>query len=111
VISGKVDIGATDNRTYERIPEESRKDLIILAQTRAVPRGVIVVRPGFDQSQLDALKTVFLDMGKDDESAKVLDAFQKTTKFDELPGGPDQALAPIREMVNALVQGKKPKYF
>ncbi len=102
VISGKVAAGATDNRSYEKLPAETRKDLVVLAKTEAIPRNLLVVSPKLDPDLLAQIKAVLLDMDKTPDGQDVLAKFQKTTKFDELPGGADAALKRVRELARLL---------
>jgi phosphonate transport system substrate-binding protein len=102
VISGKVAAGATDFRSFDKIPAESRTQLVVLAQTEKVPRGLVVVRPGMDSAMLGTLKSVLLAMDSADDGKAVLAKIQKTTKFDELPGGPDAALSRVQALTKLL---------
>jgi phosphonate transport system substrate-binding protein len=106
VISGKVAAAGTDNRTYEKIPEETRKQLIILGETEKTPRNVLMVRADLDPALVEALKTVLLTMEKSEEGKAALKSYQSTAKFDELPGGPEGALARMRELSKLLKSGK-----
>ena len=105
VISGKVAVGGTDNRTYEKIPEETRKQLVILAETEKIPRNVMMVRPGMDPALVEAIKAVLFNMDKTDEGKAILKGFQGTAKFDELPGGPESALARVRALTKLIKKG------
>jgi len=102
VISGKVAAGATDFRSYERIPAESRGQLVVLAQTEKVPRGLVVVRPGMDTVLLDTLKTTLLAMDKSDDGKAVLGKLQRTTKFDELSAESNVAMARVSTLTKLL---------
>jgi phosphonate transport system substrate-binding protein len=102
IISGKVSLAATDNRTYARIPEETRNQLAIISETDAVPRNLLVVRPGMDTALIDAIKAALIELDKTDEGKTLLANFQKTAKFDEFPDGPDKALAYMRELAKLL---------
>ncbi len=106
VISGKVAAGATDFRHYEKIPADTRQQLVVLLETEKVPRGVAMVSPIFNSALTDAIKTILMDMDKTDEGKATLAKFQTTAKFDELPGGADEALARIRTLSKLLNQGK-----
>jgi phosphonate transport system substrate-binding protein len=104
VISGKIAAGATDNRSYEKIPEETRKQLVLLAQTEKIPRGVVVFSSAMDLYFADAVKAVLQQMDNNDEGKTVLNNLQSTTRFDELPGGEDDALARTKVLADLLKQ-------
>src|SRR5258708_3556132 len=105
VVSGKVAAGATDFRHYESIPEATRKQFVVLFQSDKVPRNIVLARPGMDPALIAEIKAVLVDMDKSDEGKKVLKSFQSTAKFDELPGGPDAALASSRELLKIFKNG------
>lgn len=106
VISGKVAAGATDFRHYEKIPEDTRKQLVVLVETEKIPRGVVMLSPVTNPSLADGIKSILLDMTKSDEGNTTLQKFQNTARFDELPSGPDAALARVRALSKLLNSGK-----
>ena len=52
VISGAVVAGVTDNVSFNEIPEESRENLTIFAETEPVPRQVVLARGDLDPDLL-----------------------------------------------------------
>jgi phosphonate transport system substrate-binding protein len=85
VISGKVAAGAVDVETFMEIPEESRKAMTILSKTENVARHVVMVRPGMDPKQVEAIKTLLVGMDKTPKGKTVLKEFEETAKFDDFP--------------------------
>jgi len=104
VVSNRVDAGVTDNRNYSELPEETRNQLTILAETEALPRQLVIVRPGMDAELVDALTALMTNMDESEEGAAVLATFEKTAQFDEFPGGTDAALERMRELYQLVVQ-------
>jgi len=105
VVSRRVMAGVVDNITYERfIPEETRAELVVLAETESVPRQMVLVRSGMDADLQQAIKEELLAMDKNEAGQTALDVFL-TTKFDVFPEGADVALARMRTLYE-LVQGQ-----
>ncbi|HLY24841.1 MAG TPA: phosphate/phosphite/phosphonate ABC transporter substrate-binding protein [Aggregatilineales bacterium] len=102
VISGKVTAGVSEQATFDAIPDATRSQLVILGTTGDVPRGVVMVTPKMDPVLLDALKSVLTSMDKSDDGLAVLKKTQNTAHIDELPGGPDAALAEARRLTKLL---------
>ncbi|MCA9957578.1 MAG: phosphate/phosphite/phosphonate ABC transporter substrate-binding protein [Anaerolineales bacterium] len=98
VVSGRVVAGVVDNVTYELfVPEETRQEFVVLAETEDVPRQLVLVRPGMDADLKAAIKSGLLTMDETEEGRAVLDVFL-TTEFDEFPEGADAALARMRTL-------------
>jgi len=102
VISGKAAAGAVDYISYEKLPEESRSALKILAKTEPIPRQLMVVRAGLDPALVEAIKALLIGLDKTPEGMDILKKFQTTTKFDEFPGGPYAAWTRIRELTKLV---------
>lgn len=103
VVSGRAPVGVVDNITYERfIPEETRAELVVLAETEAVPRQLVLVRPGMEPALRAAIEETLLTMDASAAGQTALEVFL-TTKFDEFPQGAEAALARMRALYD-LVQ-------
>ncbi len=102
VISGKAAAGAVDYLSYNKLSEETRAGLTILAKTDPIPRQVMVVRAGLDPALVDAMKQLLIALDKTPEGQEILKKFQTTTKFDEFPGGPDSAFTRVRDLVAVI---------
>ena len=85
VISGKVDAGATDIHTYEDIPESTRAQMKIIAQTEIVPRNLVIVSEKLPPEVVDKLKLLLEEMHQTSEGKDILTKFEKTVKFDQFP--------------------------
>lgn len=105
VVSGRVPVGVIDNISYELfIPKETRGELMVLAETEAVPRQLVLVRADTDAAMQEAIKQILLEMDETPEGQAVLETFL-TTEFDEFPEGAEPALGRIRALVE-LAQGQ-----
>lgn len=99
VISDQVAAGVIDNLTYfNEVPEETRRQFTILAETNPVSRQVVMVRPDLQPEVVDAIRTILLEMDENEEGRAVLASFQATLKFDEFPEGGQAALNRMREL-------------
>lgn len=85
--SGKVAAGVVDNATFSKIPEESREQLVVLAETETVARQVAVIGPTVDPELRSAIKQLLLDLDETPEGKEILTTFEETTQFDPLPPG------------------------
>lgn len=85
VINGKVAAGAVDINSFLEVPEESRKAMTILKESEKVARHVVLVRPGMDPKQVEAIKALLVGMDKTPEGQAILKEFEETAKFDEFP--------------------------
>ena len=104
VVSGKASAGVIDSTAYAEIPEETRSELVVLAETESVPRQVMMVRSGMDAAQLEAVKALLIQLDQTEEGQAVLEKFV-TSKFDEFPEGADAGMARMEEMYQ-LVQAR-----
>ncbi|RMG10317.1 MAG: phosphate/phosphite/phosphonate ABC transporter substrate-binding protein [Cyanobacteria bacterium J055] len=100
VISGKVAAGAIDSATFERIPEATRAQLTILAETETVPRHMILMTPQMDSQRQEAIAEILVKMDENPEGKSILEGFDQTSQFDRLPG--QDPLSPIRELYQQI---------
>lgn len=85
VINGKVAAGAVDINSFMEVPEESRKAMTILAESEKVARHVVMVKPGMNPKEVEAIKAALIGMDKTPQGKTVLKEFEETAKFDEFP--------------------------
>ena len=107
VVSGKLAAAATDNVTYDKLPDDVKSQLVIVAETEALPRQVGIIRPGIPDDLKNALVQVLVNAGTDPDAAAALKSFQGTTKFDEFPQGIEQALTRIHQLEDIVKSAKK----
>lgn len=92
VLRGRVAAGAMDNQAYLKEARGKLDDLKIIHETFPLPRHVVTYRADLSPSLVGQIKEVLLKMNQSEEGRKALQAFEKTTKFDELS---DEAMAPL----------------
>ncbi len=103
VISGRVIAGVVDNESFAELPAETRERMVILGETPAVPRQMMVARPEFDPEVLAAISEILTTMHETAEGQAVLEAF-KTSQFDEFPEGAEAALADLQSMYDMVTE-------
>jgi len=99
VLRSKADAGSLGAHNFEKLLPREKQQVRILHETGPVPRQVVSVRPGLDRALTERIQRILTDMEHSEEGRKILAEFEETTRFDELPGGPEQALAPIRRLL------------
>lgn len=67
-----------------------------------MPRQLVGVRQGLDETLTQRIRETLMDMEHSEEGRAVLVKFQNTTRFDDLPGGPEQALAPFSDLLEDI---------
>ncbi|MEM7344553.1 MAG: PhnD/SsuA/transferrin family substrate-binding protein, partial [Chloroflexota bacterium] len=104
VLSGKVNAGVLDNQSYYMdIPEETRDNLIILAETEVVARQIAMIRPNMDPVLQEAITMALLNASDNEAGQSALETF-KTTKFDEFPAGADTVLTRMEQLYELTLQ-------
>ena len=105
VISGRIDAAVVDSGVFSEIPEETRDQLTILAETESLPRHIVIVSPTISEEMRAAIHDILAAMDESEEGLAVLLAFEETVRFDDFPGGADAALGRMRELYE-LVQNQ-----
>ncbi|MBC8503398.1 MAG: phosphate/phosphite/phosphonate ABC transporter substrate-binding protein [Anaerolineales bacterium] len=98
LLDGKVAGAAFSNGDFNDMSEEQREQLVILAQTPSVPRHIALSRPGMGNEMREKITTLLLELHITVEGQKVLEAFEGTSRFDELPGGVEGIMNSLREL-------------
>lgn len=101
LVSGRVDAMAMGSVDFQQLPEEIRQQFIIIGKTKSVPRHMVVVSPTLSQNKITRLKTILLQMNKTDSGQEILEQFEKTTKFAELPENQVDIFQEIRPIINS----------
>ena len=99
VIRGKVHAAAMGAHNLEGLLPKEQEQIRIMHETVTVPRQVVSVRQGLDEALTQRIRETLIAMEHSEEGRAVLVKFENTTRFDELPGGPEQALAPVRDLL------------
>lgn len=101
VLSQEVTAGAVDNHTFDKIDDSVKDSLVVLAKTITVPRNLTMVAPGLDEELVASLQRVLREMDEDPAAQEILQTFEKTAQFDELPD--EKSLVKLAELYE-LVQ-------
>ena len=105
VIKGKVVAGITDPKHFAKISEKRPGEMREFARSMDVPRHVAAIRPNLDTALSERLVDVLVKMDDDPSGREALHAFQKTTRFDEIPNAVATFEA-INAMLNNLTDPK-----
>ncbi len=98
VLSGKTAAGVLPIGNYEALVAEDKDQLTILTQTIAVPRHIVMASPTMDEALQEQLFELFLNMEQTPEGQSVLESFERTTRFDPLPLGPEGTMQTLEEL-------------
>ncbi|MEM9482652.1 MAG: phosphate/phosphite/phosphonate ABC transporter substrate-binding protein [Cyanobacteria bacterium P01_F01_bin.116] len=102
ILNGKVQAGALDSETWAEVSDADRKELMVIAETAKYPRHMVVVGPSLSDDQIEAVKTVLLDMEDSKQGRAALVEFSETAEFDEFPEGADEAVIQLQDAYNRV---------
>lgn len=87
VLRGKVSAGAMDNQNFVTLARENIKKFIVLDRSNSIPRQLVAFRRELPVDLGKRVKAELLSMARHEAGRKVLLAFERTAKFDEIPDG------------------------
>ncbi|MEM6253099.1 MAG: phosphate/phosphite/phosphonate ABC transporter substrate-binding protein [Cyanobacteria bacterium P01_D01_bin.156] len=102
ILNGKVQAGALDSETWAEISDADREELMVIAETAQYPRHMVVVGPSLSTAQVEAVKSVLLDMENSKQGREALVEFSETAEFDEFPEGADEAVLKLQDAYNRV---------
>ncbi|MBY6058940.1 phosphate/phosphite/phosphonate ABC transporter substrate-binding protein [Leisingera daeponensis] len=105
VLRGLVDAGAMSLRGLKRRAGDDFGSLEVLLETESIPRHVVSVSPGTTAAFSSALQEALVSMDQGNEGRKVLESFERTTKFDAIPDQTLDMLDEFEKPVTALIGG------
>lgn len=103
VLRRKVAAGATDDQTYVKKAKGSLGSLRVIYRTPSVARQIVSCRSDLPPALVAHVKRILLEMERTAEGRSVLRAFEKTTRFDEIPDPDLASLAELQRFVDAEV--------
>lgn len=103
VLRGKVIAGSTDNERYREQARQRLDGLQIIYRTFSFPRHIVSHRADLPADVVAGVKEVLIKMDQSEEGRKVLREFERTTKFDELPGAASSQLLETRRFVDVEI--------
>ncbi len=98
LLEGKVAGAGISNGDFDNLNDEQRDQLLILAQTPTVPRHIALAKPGMNQAMLERITELLLKLHQTPEGQQVLEAFEGTSRFDELPGGAEGLMSSLQAL-------------
>jgi phosphonate transport system substrate-binding protein len=104
VLKRKVSAGAMDSQTYAELSQKHDDTLKMLAQTPSVPRHVVSARAGLAGDLLARIKQILTQMDQSEEGKKILQQFDRTTKFDELSEQNATLIQKMRKFIEAEIK-------
>ena len=98
VASGLVAAGAVGTHELEEFEAKNPHILRVIHETRSVPRNVVSLRKGLEETLGKRIREVLLAMETSEQGQLVLKHYEKTVRFDEIPGGVLEAMAPFQQL-------------
>jgi phosphonate transport system substrate-binding protein len=92
--------GAIDNQKYLTL-QKNLDSLKILHETEAFPRQIVSYREDLPTKLVARVKHLLLSMPRIEEGQQVLQAFEETTKFDEIPDRDLKLVDGLRKHIDA----------
>jgi phosphonate transport system substrate-binding protein len=98
LLDNKVSAAGISNGDYEYLSLEQREQLTILAQTPNVPRHIALASPNMNSELKESIVQLLLEIDETPEGKEILDIFEGTSQFDELPDGPEGMMKALKDL-------------
>ncbi len=98
VLQGKTAGAAIPNHDYENLDSDQKSQVVILAETPSVPRHIALASPEMEPELVEKITNLLLEIDQTTEGQSVLESFEETSKFDELPNGPEEAMEALKDL-------------
>jgi phosphonate transport system substrate-binding protein len=98
VLEGKTVGAVLQNDAFDELDAETKAQLLIVAETPTVPRHIALAWPGMDDAMQQRLTDILMAMDETSEGQMLLEGFEKTAQFDELPGGPENMMRSLQDL-------------
>ena len=98
VARGLVAAGAIGTHEFQEFEAKNPKTLRVIHETQSVPRNVVSFRKGLEENLGKRIREVLLAMETSEQGQSVLKYYEKTVRFDEIPGGTIEAMAPFQQL-------------
>ncbi len=95
---GLVAAGAVGTHELEEFEAKNPHILRVIHETQSVPRNVVSFRKGLEENLGKRIREVLLAMETSEKGQSVLKNYEKTVRFDEIPGGVIEAMAPFQQL-------------
>lgn len=95
ILNRKIDAGAIARPLYHYLSRRSERgdQIVVLAQSPAIPQGAIVARKGLDENLIKKLKYLLVNFCSSEEGKKfcqnseIFDGYLPVTRMEDEPGG------------------------
>jgi phosphonate transport system substrate-binding protein len=104
VLDGRVAAGGVANLDYNELPAELMNQLEIFGQTISVPRQLVSARPGLDPALVDKVEALLIGLEESDRGRKILEDFQRTSRFDRVSEESQLALVKLEELMQLVAK-------
>ena len=98
VLQRRTAAAAVRDTDYERFAPDVQSQLSVLTRTVDLPRHIVLASPKMNEALQARIVEILLDMDQTPDGQAVLATFERTSKFDALPGGPEEALAMLQKL-------------
>ncbi|MEO5334810.1 MAG: phosphate/phosphite/phosphonate ABC transporter substrate-binding protein, partial [Magnetococcus sp. YQC-5] len=106
VLHGRIDAGAMGSTMLDDYAKGDLNKLRIIHETFSIPRHVVNLRKDFPDHLEQPLLKAFLEMDQNPEGKAILEAFEKTKRFDHLPNETHEQLQQITPTVLEIMDVK-----
>jgi ABC-type phosphate/phosphonate transport system substrate-binding protein len=100
VLNGVVAAGASDDQKYLTLAK-NLGSLRMLHKTGSFPRQIVSYRADLPAKLVKRIKDLLLNMHQTEEATRVLQEFESTTKFEEIPARDIDLMAGLKKHVDA----------
>ena len=101
VLGEQLTAGVTDSEKFAEIPGETRQQLVVLAETEAVARQVVLARPDMDPAMIEAVQTLMADLNETTAGQEILITL-KTDQFDMFPDGAESTFTRMHQLFELI---------
>ena len=106
VLNGVVAAGATDDQKYLTLAK-NLDSFKIVHETVSFPRQIVSYRADLPVKLVTRIKKILLNMHQTDEGRQMLQAFESTTRFEEIPVRDIELMERLRKHVDAELKLKR----
>lgn len=106
VLHGQTDAGAMSKGNFEKRAAADRAKLMIIMQTTEIPRHLVSVAATVPEPLISAIEKALFAVHQTSEGRRILEKFERTTKFDEIPQQAQARLQDFKTPVMMLLDSE-----
>ncbi|MGD9252877.1 MAG: phosphate/phosphite/phosphonate ABC transporter substrate-binding protein [Holophagae bacterium] len=99
VLKGKVQAGAVNKDYFADLAGVRRDELRVLYTTGEMPRNLVCVRAGLEDTVKERLQAVLLELDETERGREILRDFEETLKFERFSGASESAMDTISRLL------------